>query len=231
MRVLGVITARGGSKGVPRKNIKLLNGKPLLAYTAEVALQAKALSRVIISTDDEEIAEVAKEWGVDVPYLRPNELANDKSPTLPVLQHAVKELQAQGDNGYDAICLLQPTSPLRTVADIEECISLMSKNGYTSVISVVPVPADYNPHWVYKEVEGKLQLYTGESQPISRRQDLPPAYKRDGVIYLTTCHTLMEEDSLFGDKVGAYHTPERPEVNIDTLEDWQHAERVLSASE
>src|SRR2546423_8592254 len=109
-RVLGIITARGGSKGIPRKNIRFLGAKPLLQYTAEAALSAKRLTRVILSTEDQEIADVGRKCGLDVPFMRPAELALDSTPTLPVLQHAVRELEAAG-NRYDAICLLQPTNP------------------------------------------------------------------------------------------------------------------------
>src|ERR1043166_8417625 len=121
MRVLAIITARGGSKGIPRKNIRLLAGKPLLQYTAEAALAAKQLERVILSTEDEEIAQVGKICGLEVPFLRPPELARDDTPTLPVLQHAVNALEKTGAR-FDAICLLQPTAPLRQSNDIDACM-------------------------------------------------------------------------------------------------------------
>src|SRR6266542_734123 len=127
-RVLGIITARGGSKGIPRKNIRVLAGKPLLQYTAEAALGAKRLSRVILSTEDEEIAEVGRRCGIEVPFMRPLELAQDDTPTLPVLQHAVRTLEGAGVR-YDAICLLQPTVPLRPSHAIDACIQLLSESG------------------------------------------------------------------------------------------------------
>ena len=134
MRVLGIITARGGSKGIPRKNIVPLMGRPLLAYTADTALRARRLERTILSTDDAEIAEVARACGVDVPFFRPPELAGDATPTVPVLQDAVRRLECAGEF-YDAVFVLQPTNPLRTVADIDGAIELLERTGADSVIS------------------------------------------------------------------------------------------------
>ncbi|MGC4002979.1 MAG: acylneuraminate cytidylyltransferase family protein [Pirellulales bacterium] len=127
MRVLGIMTARGGSKGIPRKNIVPLAGKPLLAWTAEAAL-ASNLSRVVLSTDDEEIAAVARSCGVDVPLMRRCELAGDATPTIPVLQDVIRRLEANGES-YDAVFVLQPTNPLRRVADIDGAIALLERTG------------------------------------------------------------------------------------------------------
>ncbi|MCI0730285.1 MAG: acylneuraminate cytidylyltransferase family protein, partial [Chloroflexi bacterium] len=143
MRVLGLIPARGGSKGVPRKNIRLLCGKPLLQYTAESALAARRLSRVILSTEDEEIAEVGRRCGLDVPFLRPAELAQDDTAALPVVQHALRWLEAQGE-WFDAICFLQPTCPLRRAEDIDACITLLEERNADTVVSVLAVPLQYN---------------------------------------------------------------------------------------
>jgi CMP-N,N'-diacetyllegionaminic acid synthase len=126
MRVLGIIPARGGSKGIPRKNVRQLCGKPLLQYTAESAQAAKLLSRIVLSTEDVEIAELGKRFGVDVPFMRPVELAQDDTPTLPVVQHVLKRLEEQNDR-FDAVCLLQPTNPLRRPADIDACIEMLGR--------------------------------------------------------------------------------------------------------
>src|SRR5258708_262302 len=146
MRVLGVIPARGGSKGIPRKNIQLLCGIPLLQYAAESALAARLLSRVILTTDDEEIAEVGRRCGLEVPFLRPLELAEDRTPMLPVVQHAVRSLEQAGDH-FDAICLLQPTNPLRQPEDIDSCIELLEARSADAAVTVLQVPVKYNPHW------------------------------------------------------------------------------------
>lgn len=230
MRVLGLIPARGGSKGVPRKNIKLLAGKPLLAYTAEAALAAKRLARVVLSTDDAEIAEVGKESGIEVPFFRPAELAEDSTPTLPVVQHALSFLERQGDR-FDAVCLLQPTNPLRRAGDIDACIELMERYAADCVVSVLPVPAEYNPHWVYfRTNDGSLRLSTGEATPIPRRQELPPAFHREGSIYITRRDVVMTQNSLFGARVVGYEMDPSLSVNIDTPDDWAMAERLIVAN-
>ena len=229
MRVLGLIPARGGSKGVPRKNIKELAGRPLLAYTAESALDAKRLTRVVLSTDDEEIAAVGRALGLAVPFLRPAELARDTSPTLPVVFHALDALAAAGEE-FDAVCLLQPTNPLRRAADIDACLALLAESGADSVLSVLPVPHEYNPHWVYwRAASGELHLATGESEPIPRRQSLPPAYHREGSVYATRTAALYRDGNLYGRKVLGYEMAAENSVNIDTIEDWKRAETLLKA--
>jgi CMP-N-acetylneuraminic acid synthetase len=230
MRILGIIPARGHSKGIPRKNIRLLVGKPLLQYTAEAALGSKRLARVILSTEDKEIAEVGRNCGLEVPFLRPPELACDDTPTLPVLQHVVRALEDAGDR-HDAICLLQPTSPLRQSCDIDACISLFIETGADSVVTMLPVPAVHNPHWVYfRGPDGFLRLSTGEESPIPRRQMLPPAFHREGSVYVIRRNVLMEKNSLYGSKIAGYPMDPTRSVNIDTLEDWVRAEALVASS-
>lgn len=228
MKVLGVIPARGGSKGVPGKNIKCLGGKPLLQWTAEAARASRLLTRVVLSTDSEEIAAVGRECGLEVPFIRPSSLSLDTTPTLPVLQHAVRVLETRSDP-FDAVCLLQPTSPFRNESDIDSCIALMESAQADSVVSVLAVPYEYNPHWVYfREDSGMLRLSTGAIEPIPRRQDLPPAYHREGSVYVTRRDELMERNSLFGRRVIGYIVDRAENVNIDTASDWVRAERFLS---
>ena len=184
MRVLGIVPARGGSKGIPHKNITPLCGKPLLWYTAEAALAAQTLTDVVLSTDDEAIAEVGRRCGLEVPFLRPAELAQDTTPTLPVLQHAVHTLEAAG-RSYDAVCLLQPTNPLRRAAHIDGCVRLLQEEQVDSVVTVLPVPHHYNPHWVlFADEDGRLYWSMGDPEPIPRRQLLPPAWHREGSVYV-----------------------------------------------
>lgn len=229
MRVLGLIPARGGSKGVPHKNIRLLCGKPLLAYTAEAALAANLLDRVVLSTDDAQIAEVGRSWGLEVPFMRPAELAQDTTPTLPVVQHALRWLEESGDV-FDAVCLLQPTNPLRQAEDIRACVEHFAASSADSLMTVLPVPAEHNPHWVYfARPDGTLYLSTGDAQPIPRRQDLPPAWHREGSIYLTRRTVLMNQHSLYGASCIGYPLPLARAVNIDTLDDWARAEAMLAA--
>ncbi len=227
MNVLGVITARGGSKGVPRKNLALVAGKPLLAWTAEAALGARSLYRVILSTDDAEIAELGIQLGLDVPFRRPAELAADTTPTLPVLQHAVREVEASGEH-VDAICLLQPTNPMRGSEVIDGCVELFAERHADSVVTMLPVPHEFNPHWVYEpQPDGTMRLFTGETNPIPRRQQLPPAFHREGSVYITRRDVLMNENSLFGSRVVGYPMRRENSVNIDTPADLRRAEELL----
>jgi CMP-N-acetylneuraminic acid synthetase len=228
MRVLGVIPARGGSKGVPHKNVRLLHGKPLLQYTIQAAQSSKRLSRVILTTEDNEIAQLGHVLGIEVPFLRPMELAQDDTPTLPVLQHAVRWLEANEADQYDVICLLQPTNPLRSANVIDACIFQLEQSGADSLVTMLPVPAEYNPHWVYfRQPDCTFRLCTGERNPIPRRQELPPAYHREGSVYLTTRDVLMEQSTLFGAKLVGYVLSPEQCVNIDSEADWERAETML----
>ncbi|MFN3647994.1 MAG: cytidylyltransferase domain-containing protein [Armatimonadota bacterium] len=230
MRVLGIIPARGGSKGVPRKNVRPLAGRPLLAYTADAALGAKSLTRTILTTDDPEIAQVGRDCGLDVPFLRPAELAQDDTPTKPVLQHAVRCLEAEGER-WDAICLLQPTNPLRGADVVDACVRMFVEREADAVVTVLAVPPEYNPHWVYFQDEsGSLRISTGEAEPIPRRQALPPAFHREGSVYVMRRDVLMERDSLFGERLFGYALDPSQSVNIDTPADWAEAERLLTTA-
>lgn len=230
MRVLGVVTARGGSKGIPGKNVRMLCGKPLLQYTADAAAASSRLSRVILSTEDESIAQVGVRCGLDVPFMRPSELARDDTPTLPVLRHAIYEMELRGER-FDAICLLQPTHPLRQPQDIDACIRLLDEQQADAVVTVLPVPEEHNPHWVYFVAEdGSLRLSTGEGTPIPRRQDLPPAFHREGSVYVTRRDILMENNTLYGHRLLGYPLNPARHVNLDSFEDWDRAERLLKMS-
>ena len=226
MKVLGIIPARGGSKGIPGKNIKMLAGKPLLQYTWEVASKSTLLSKVILSTEDDAIIEVGKSLGIDIPFKRPSNLSNDKSPTLGVIQHALEFYKDKGEE-FDAICLLQVTSPFRTVAFLDGAIETFTKAETDSLISVLEVPHEFNPHWTFKANENnELNISTGEQIIISRRQDLPKAYHRDGSIYLTKSNTILNDNSLFGNSIAYTISNRETHVNIDTIEDWKKAEAI-----
>ncbi len=229
LRVLGLIPARGGSKGVPGKNVRLLGGRPLLAYTAEAARAARRLSRIILSTDDEAIAAVGQECGLEVPFLRPTELARDDTPMLPVVRHAVAELERSDPaNHFDAVCLLQPTTPFRRAGDIDACIALLEQREADTVITVRPVPATYNPHWVFfADERDRLHLSTGGSTPIPSRQALPAAFHRDGAVYVVRRETL-DQNRLFGSVVAGFVSAGDDYVNIDGADDWARAEALMS---
>src|SRR5690242_8069665 len=178
MNVLGVIPARGGSKGIPDKNLAPLCGRPLLAYTADAVKASRRITRAIVSTDDQRIAECARSLGLDVPFMRPASLSGDDTPMLPVLQHA---LDAMGVNGFaaDAIVLLQPTSPLRRAEHIDAAIDSLERTGADSVVSVVDVPHQFNPTSVMRLEDGWLKPFL-DAPTVTRRQDKPRVLARNG---------------------------------------------------
>lgn len=228
-RVLGLIPARGGSKGIPRKNARDLLGKPLLAYTADAARAATRLTRVVLTTDDEEIAALGRALGLEVPFRRPAELARDDTPMVPVVAHALRALAAAGD-AFDAVCLLQPTSPLRRAADIDACVALLDDPRVDAAVTVLPVPHEHNPHWVFEpDGDGFLRLATGEAEPIPRRQALPPAFHRDGAVYVARSALVLERGTLLGGRLRGHPTDPRRHVNLDTPDDWTRAESLLVA--
>lgn len=227
MRVLAVIPARGGSKGVPGKNIKLLGNKPLLQYTAESALESRSITKVILSTDSEEIAKVGIQIGLEVPFIRPSILAQDTTPTIEVLQHAIKFYEDQYVF-FDLVCILQPTTPFRQKGFIDKAIEKFSHSNIDTLISVLEVPHQFNPHWVFEEKEKDvLRIATGDETIIPRRQDLPKSFYRDGSIYLIKKDLIVRDNTLFGEKIGYIESEKNNFVNIDTLGDWLIAEKIV----
>lgn len=227
-RVLGLVPARAGSKGVPGKNARLLGGRPLLAHTADAALAATRLDRVVLSTEDPGLARLGEELGLEVPFLRPADLAGDATPMLAVLQHALDALDAlDGAVPYDAVCLLQPTSPFRPPGLVDRCIERFEASGADAVATMVPVPPEHNPHWVYLAgADGRLRLATGEPEPVGRRQDLPAAFHRDGSVYVFAAAGVRAGHP-YGERVEAVVQDPAGLVNIDTPDDWARAEALL----
>ncbi len=229
MRILGIITARGGSKCLPRKNVLPLHGKPLIEYTIQAAQAAGAVFyRVVVSTEDAEIAEIARCAGADVPFLRPRELALDGTPTLPVLQHAVDYVERSDGVVIDWVMILQPTSPLRTSEDIEAAAELAAAGNCDTVVSVRRAN-NCHPYKIKKmDAAGCLVAFIDGSVEPARRQDLAPdAYQRNGAIYLVRRDRLLE-NRLYGDRIRAYVMPEEKSVDIDTNIDFLLAEALLS---
>lgn len=228
MQILALIPARGGSKGIPGKNIKPLGDRPLIAHTIGAALASGVLADVVVTTDDEAIAETARRYGAEVPFLRPAHLADDASPTLGAVLHALDFLAASGRT-YDAVCLLQATTPFRRPGEIEGAVAAFERAGTDSLITVLPVPHEYNPHWVFgvDPATGHLRIATGEDEIITRRQDLPPAYIRDGSVYLTKTSVLRDKQSLYGNSIAHFERAPEGHVNLDTLDDWKRAETLV----
>lgn len=233
MKVLGIITARGGSKGIPGKNLKDLGGRPLLAYTVDAARDSGVLDRVILSTEDSAIADAGRSLGCEVPFTRPAELSKDETPHLPVIQHAAQWMRDHAGYQPDAVMILQPTSPLRSADDIAATVRLLESSGADSVVSVTEVSAHAHPMRMLRVDErGQATLFaTGEPvrRRINRRQDLPQAWVMNGAIYACLTRLLFDaEPSLYGDRVVAYAMPAERSVSIDDFEDWSAAERALA---
>jgi CMP-N,N'-diacetyllegionaminic acid synthase len=228
LKVLAAILARGGSKGVKRKNIRLICGRPLIAYTIETALAARQFFyRVIVSTDDLEIAEIARRHGAEVHFRRPAELAGDGVPTVPVLQHAVRFVEQQDRVRLDWIYLLQPTEPFRTVEDMQEGLRLAFAGGCDSVISVVQAFATH-PVSMKRIENGRLLPFCVEETEGTRRQDYhPPAFTRNGAVYLTRRDVLMEQNSIWGKSIRPYVMPPERSISIDTELDLKLAELLM----
>jgi CMP-N,N'-diacetyllegionaminic acid synthase len=218
MRVLGLIPARGGSKGVPRKNLADVGGRPLISFAVETALRVERLDRVIVSTDDEEIAAVARAYGAETPFLRPPTIANDAAPMLGVVHHALRTLADDGD-AFDAVCLLQPTSPLRPVALVDGCIEALEAKGATSVVTVHPVPFEHHPSWTLTVGPSGFGVWPdGALDPIARRQDLTPTFHRNGLVYVTRAE-VVERGSLYGEAMVLARTDSIPLCNVDSNDD------------
>jgi len=225
--ILGIIPARSGSKGIPKKNIKLLGGKPLIAYTIEVAQKSQLLTHLIVSTDDEEIAKVAREFGAEVPFLRPKELASDQTLMLPVIQHAVKFMEEREGVKFDYIATLQPTSPFRLVEDIDSGLKLLIKSGADSVVSLVEVDSNSHPIKIKKLVGNQVLPYCFEEPEGFLRQDFKPAYKRSGALYINCRDLVVKESKFYGDNIAGYILPPERSIDIDDEFDWLKAEYLL----
>ncbi|MCB7481339.1 cytidylyltransferase domain-containing protein [Christiangramia sediminis] len=229
MKILGIIPARGGSKGIPGKNIKLLGKKPLLEYTVDAVRSSSLLDRCILSSEDNNIIQIAHQLGLDVPFKRPENLADDNSTSLDVIRHAIDFFESKNDF-FDAVCLLQVTSPFREKSLIDKAILKFIESRADSLISVREVPSEYNPHWVFEEAETNLlKIATGESEIISQRQKLPKAYHRDGSIYLSKTSVIKNQNSLYGEKISFIDNTGSSYVNIDEPADWKKAENLLKS--
>ncbi len=225
LSVLGIIPARGGSKGVKKKNIKLLNGKPLIAYTLEVAKQS-LLEDVVVSTDDEEIAKISKNLGGDVPFLRPKSLATDSAKAIPVIQHALQEMEKARGKKYDAIMMLQPTTPFKTVDDINESIMIMNNSNCDSVISVVDVEGHHPARMKFLDGDRLIDPSFCEAYENQPRQELEQMFIRNGAIYLTR-KEVLKANSFKGSDCRALVMSNNRSVNIDTMLEFKYAEWIL----
>lgn len=224
--IMGIIPARGGSKGLPRKNIRSLLGKPLIAWTIEQALSSKYIDRVIVSTEDKEIAETSKKYGAEVPFMRSKELSSDDAKVIDVVTHVINKLE-MSNNFYDVIILLQPTSPLRTSKDIDNSVELLFLQNAQAIISVCDV--EHHPYWTNILPSGGCMKDFLKPEIINKnRQDLPIFYRLNGAIYLAYSDYLKAHRNFFGEKTYAYIMPKERSIDIDYEIDFKLAEILLS---
>jgi len=222
-KVLAVVPARGGSRGVPRKNIRDVGGKPLIVWTIEVARASRYVDRVITSSDDDEIISVARAFGCDVPFKRPSELADDKAPGIAPVMHAMENL-----TGYDIVVLLQPTSPLRTVEDVDLCLEQLLRSGAPSCVSVCE--AECHPYIAFERLsDGTLRSFISDRQVTNlRRQDFPLALRLNGAVYAARIPWLRNSRTFITTETTGYLMPTERSLDIDTLEDLSKADAYLS---
>lgn len=223
--IIAIIPARGGSKGIPRKNIRFLGGKPLIAHTITEALKSRYIDRVVVSTEDEEIAGIAKEYGAEV-LGRPIGLASDSTPTEAVLEYVIKYLKWEGGYEVDVVVLLQPTSPLRNIRHIDAAVETFFINKYDSLLSVCYSDVflwrvnDQDPHPLNYDFKNRL-----------RRQDREPEYRENGAIYITKGHILINENNRLGGKIGLYVMPEESSLDINSEFDFWLCEQLVPNTE
>jgi CMP-N-acetylneuraminic acid synthetase len=227
--VVGAIFARGGSKGVPRKNVRPLAGKPLIAYAIETALASELIERVIVSTDDAEIAAIARQYGAEVPFMRPPELARDDSPEWLAWQHAIRALEEE--RKIDLFVSIPPTSPLRAVEDVEACIKTLMESDADVVVTVKPAGRSPYFNMVRLDATGYARLVIPPDQALRRRQDAPAVFDMTTVAYAARPEFVLKADSLFAGKVKAVVVPLERALDIDTELDFAFAEFMLSRRE
>jgi len=225
-RVLGLIPARGGSKSVPHKNIAMLAGEPLISYTIRAALESEMLDRLVVSTDSAEIADVALSFAAEVPFMRPDELAQDDTPGIEPPIHALEWLVANEGYRPQYLMLLQPTSPFRTAEDIQAAVRILQEKDADAVVSVCEVHD--HPYWTKRvEADGRLVDFLALDREYARRQELPPAYVLNGAVYLARAQMLLEQRTYYARDTYAYVMPRERSLDIDSAWDLHVAELLL----
>lgn len=214
MVVVGLIPARGGSKGIPRKNLVTISDRPLIAYSIVAGLEAKGVDHVLVSTDDNEIAEVSQRWGAKVPFMRPAEIASDEAPMLGVVAHALDWCEKHL-GVVEAMVLLQPTSPLRQPNHIDDALDIFRRENASSVVSVVKVPHNYNPYSVMRMSQGRLEPFLTDLPQIRRRQNKPAVYARNGPSVLVSGRETIQQSDLYGERVFPYLMAHEDSLDID----------------
>ena len=231
MKYIVLICARGGSKGLPGKNIKQLNGIPLIGWSIKIAKQIDRISRIIVSTDSEEIAKVALKYGAEVPFMRPKELAQDDSPEWLVWKHAIKHVESYGNEDIDAIIVLPVTAPLRSVKDVNSCIDLFEESEVDSVITVSEASRSPYFNMIVNNDSGYASLVIPPKDQITRRQDSPEVYDMTTVSYVVDVNFIKNNNGIFEGRVRSVIIPRKRAIDIDNLMDFQIAECLLNQKE
>ncbi len=229
MKYLAIIPARGGSKGIPKKNLCLLNGMPLIYHTINAAISSKFIEKTILSTDSQEIADVGSKYGAEVPFLRPEDYAKDSSPTIDTVLHTIKWLEENLSYEADAVILLQPTSPLRTVFHIDEAINIFNKKQPDTLVSIVEVPHNYSPDKLLRFDKNIMRSFENEnSHTIKPRQDMPKLYARNGpAILIFNIDFIKKEKSFYSGNTLPYLMKKEVSIDIDDKSDLLLAELIL----
>jgi CMP-N,N'-diacetyllegionaminic acid synthase len=224
--ILGLIPARGGSKGLPKKNVLPLSGKPLIAWTIEQAKSSKYIDKIVVSTDDNEIAEIARKYGAHIPFLRPAAIATDSAKTMDAILHAIDWLGNMKES-YDLLIVLQPTSPLRNSGDIDNAVELLFSKKAKTIVSVCEV--EHHPY-LSNVLPGDncLKDFLRPEAINRNRQELPPYYRLNGAIYLSYCEHLLKEKNFFGVESYAYVMPKERSIDINDKIDFRLSELLLS---
>lgn len=230
LEILGIVPARGGSKGVARKNVHPLAGRPLIAWTISAALACPSLDRLVVSTEDAEIARVARQWGAETPFAQPADLAADDVPDLPVCRHALEWLRRNEGYRPDMVVWLRPTAPLRRTADIRDAVAKLAAGRADCLRSVSPV--DHHPYWMKRRVDDRLVPFLEGKDEIAypQRQRLPPLYRLNGAVDATWARTVEEHGFLFGGTMIAHVMDAARSLDIDSELDFRIAEILMERS-
>jgi len=226
MILAAIIPARGGSKGIPRKNLALCGGRSLLDWTADAALRSGVIDRAILSTDDDEIADAGEALGLGVPFRRPPDLSDDGAPMLGVMQHGLAALRADGDD-VEAVVLLQPTSPFRRPHHVREAVEKFRSSQAATLVSVVRVPHRFVPEGQMREQDGRLVPYFGGEIGKIRRQDKETLFGRNGPAVLIVRSSVLDANALYGEPIVGYEMDEIASIDIDTPEDLRLADHLM----
>ena len=227
--ILAVIPARGGSKGIPRKNIVKINDRPLIDYTIQAALQVSRINDVVVSTEDKEISTISKELGAQVPFIRSDHLATNQMQSAPVIIDALNQMERLKSIKYDAVLMLQPTSPLRTSKHIDDALKIFLKSDSDSLVSVTEVPHNMNPYSIMQlKKDGTIKPFLKYDENNNLRQKKPIFYARNGAaIYICTYQCLMKKNSLYGDKIVPFFMNKETSIDLDDEIDWKIAQYFM----